>query len=224
MLNNQSTMKQILLTLFFMAFFPIAMMAYDCQVGGIYYNLNTSDKTAEVTSSDNDYSGSVVIPSSFVYNGITYSVTSIGEWAFSECRSLTSITIPNSVTSIGSSAFDSCIGLTSITIPSSVTSIGLCAFSTCTRLTSITIPESVTSIGDFAFSYCKSLPVIDNLRYADTYLVGAVDKTQSSYTIQPGTRFIGTEAFFDCEGLTSIDIPSSVTSIGHDAFGGCSIA
>ena len=130
-------------------------------------------------------------------------------------------TIPNSVTSIGESAFGGCDALTSVTIPNSVTSIGELAFSFCTSLTSITIPESVTSIGNNAFAYCSSLPVENNLRYADTYLVEAVDNTLSIYSIKDGTKWIGSIAFLNCRSLTSITIPNSVTSIGDGAFWGC---
>jgi hypothetical protein len=85
-------------------------------------------------------------------------VTSIGNRAFYNCSSLTSITIPNSVTSIGDYAFAYC-SLTSVTIPNSVTSIGNNAFAYCS-LTSVTIPNSVTSIGDYAFRSCSSLTSI----------------------------------------------------------------
>ena len=86
---------------------------------------------------------------------IPHSVTSIGNFAFSSCTSLTSVTIPNSVTSIGNSAFSRCESLTSVTIPDSVTSIGDYAFQFCRSLTSVTIPDSVTSIGDYAFFGCS---------------------------------------------------------------------
>ena len=85
------------------------------------------------------------------------SVTSIGRYAFSNCKSLTSVTIPDSVTSIGNGAFSRCKSLTSVTIPDSVTSIGREAFYECTSLTSVTIPDSVISIGDSAFEDCTSL-------------------------------------------------------------------
>ena len=78
-------------------------------------------------------------------------VTSVGDSAFSECRGLTSITIPNSVTSIGNYAFDLCNSLTSIAIPDRLTNIGDWAFHGCDSLTNITFPDSVTSIGDGAF-------------------------------------------------------------------------
>ena len=84
-------------------------------------------------------------------------VTSIGSSAFSSCSTLASITISNSVTSIGDSAFDGCSGLTSITIGNAVTSIGASAFSGCTGLASVEIPNSVKSIGDCAFNGCSSL-------------------------------------------------------------------
>ena len=114
--------------LFFIATFLISY-AHDFEVDGIYYN-NNWDGTVTVTyrgnssyDYSNEYSGNVVIPSSVTYSGNTYAVTSIGNYAFSDCSGLTSITIPNSVTSIGNWAFSYCRGLTSITIPNSVTSI-----------------------------------------------------------------------------------------------------
>ena len=118
--------------------------AYDFEVNGIYYGKNSDGKTVYVTYKDtnyNSYMDSVVIPSTVTYSGTTYSVTSIGYWAFSECSGLTSVTIPNSVTSIGGSAFYKCSGLTSVTIPNSVTSIGDSAFENCSGLTSVTIPQ-----------------------------------------------------------------------------------
>ena len=87
-------------------------------------------------------------------------VTTIGEKAFYECSSLTSVTIPDSVTSIGYFAFGGCTSLTSVTIPNSVTSIGSSAFNRCTSLTSVTIPDSVTAIGDLAFCGCSGLTSI----------------------------------------------------------------
>ena len=87
-------------------------------------------------------------------------MTTIGNSAFCDCKSLTSITIPNSVTSIGGGAFGACKSLTSITIPNSVTTIGDRAFSFCEKLISITIPSSVTSVGDDAFYYCEKLTSI----------------------------------------------------------------
>ena len=125
-------------------------------------------------------------------------------------------------TSIGEFAFYDCSSLASITIPDSVTSIEAYAFCRCSSITSISIPDSVTSIGERAFANCSSLPIEDNMRYADTYLVEAVDKSLSTYTIKAGTKWIGLGAFGYCSSLTSITIPNSVTSIGEEAFSGCS--
>ena len=149
---------------------------------------------------------------------IPNSVTSIGNYAFYYCYILTSVTIPNSVTSIGNSAFSGCSSLISVTIGESVTSIGSYAFNKCSSLTSVTIPESVTSIGYYAFYGCSSLPVENNLRYADTYLVEAGNKTLSTYSIKEGTKWVGSSAFEYCYCLTSVTIPESVTSIGDYAF------
>ena len=128
-------------------------------------------------------------------------VTTIGEYAFCNCTSLTDITIPDSVTNIEDFAFEGCISLTSITIPDGVTSIGTYAFGYCSDLISITISDSVTSIGNFAFKYCSSL---------------------TNITIPDSVTSIGGYAFSNCESLTSITIPDSVTIIGKDAFKNCS--
>ena len=101
-------MKQTLLSLLMMLL-PLMANAEAVEIDGIYYNLINKAKEAEVTSGSNKYTGDVVIPSSVVYNDVTYSVTSIGQYAFDECSGLTSVTIPNSVTSIGSIAFWGCI-------------------------------------------------------------------------------------------------------------------
>ncbi len=140
--------------------------------------------------------GAVVIPPTIN----SMAVVSIGEYAFSGCTGLTSLTLPDSVTSIGMQAFYNCTGLTSITIPDSVISIGVQAFAWCTGLTSITIPDSVTSIGFAAFASCNSL---------------------TGVIIPDSVTSIGSYAFQYCFGLTSITIPGSVTSIGTSVFESC---
>ena len=212
-----------LLFLFLALLATTALWAYDFQSGDLYYDITSSSEPYTVEVSDAESSiTTATIPETVTYNGNTYSVTSIGGGAFFNCSSLTSITIPNSVTSIGDYAFHSCSSLTSVTIGNSVTSIRSYAFQYCSSLTSITIPNSVTSIGSGAFYDCSSLPVENNLRYADTYLVEAVDKTLSTYSIKKGTKWIGSSAFSSCSSLTSITIPNSVTSIDAAAFNGCS--
>ena len=123
-------MKKELL-LFVMLVLPMLASADAVEINGIYYNLVSKVNQAEVTWHSNRYSGSVVIPEKVTFEGMEYSVMSIGAGAFSSCTRLTSVTIPNSVTSIGDRAFSGCSGLTSITIPNSVTSIGLSAFKGC---------------------------------------------------------------------------------------------
>jgi hypothetical protein len=199
---------------------PIAVNAEIVEINGINYELNESDSTASVAYRKNKYTGDIVIPPSVVFNEITYDVTSIKVQAFQKCYGLKSVSIPNSVATIYSYAFQGCTGLTSISIPNSVTTIYGCAFQDCTGLTSISIPNSVTTIYD-AFQGCTGLPVIENIRYADTYAIEVVDKTLTTYNIKEGTRFIGDRAFSGCTELTSIIIPNSVTVIGSYAFSGC---
>ena len=150
-----------------------------------------------------------------------------------------SITIPSkisnySVTSIGYDAFRDCSGLTSVTIGNSVTSIGSSAFSGCSGLTSVTIPNSVTSIGSSAFYECSGLTSIKvddgNTKYDSRDNCNAIIETASN-TLVRGCRntiipnsvtSIGNNAFYGCSGLTSVTIPNSVKSIGSSAFYECS--
>ena len=127
-------------------------------------------------------------------------VTSLGTYAFKECTSLTTITIPDSVTSIGYGAFQQCSSLASVTIGDSVTSIGTNAFQECSSLASVTIPNSVETIGFGAFEACSNL---------------------ASVTIPNSITSIGNQAFYKCGALLSVSIPNSVTSIGTNTFSDC---
>ena len=171
----------------------------------IYYNITSStDLTCEVTFRGSDsssysdvYKGNITIPNTVTYYGTTYSVTSIGDHAFSSCHGLTSITIPNSVTSIDNYAFIECTGLTSIEIPKNVTRIGSQAFYHCTGLTHIVIGNSVTEIEFATFYDCTSL---------------------ISVAIPNSVTSIGERAFQNCTSLTYIELPSTITSISNYAF------
>ena len=224
----------ILTALFGLLLSSSPALAYDCEVDGIYYNLNKTDKTASVTKGiySGIYSGNIIIPETIIYGFRAYSVTSIGEDAFRYSWGLTSVTIPNSVTSIGEGAFYGCSGLTSVTIPNSVTSIGGGAFygcsgltsvtfnaenctdysfSDCTNLTSLTIGDKVTIIPSSAFYGCSKLTsvVVDknNVIYDSRDNCNAIIETSTN------TLVVG------CKNTT---IPNSVTSIGSEAFRDCS--
>ena len=129
------------------------------------------------------------------------SITTIGNYTFSNCSSLTSVTITDSVTSIGSQAFLSCSSLTAVTIPDSVTTIGTQAFGYCKSLTSVTIPNSVNKINDSTFNDCHSL---------------------TSVTIPDSVTLIGGDAFNNCSSLKKVYCYAPVPpSLGFDVFKYC---
>ena len=191
-------MKQKIVLLFLGLLTGIASWAHDFEVDSIFYNItSTKNLTVCVTYKGssyyeykNEYSGDVVIPSTVAYDGKTYSVTSIKDYAFYYCSGIKSITIPESVTDMGDYTFGYCTGLKSIVIPESVTSIGDHTFEGCAGLPSITIPESVTSIGKWAFYCCRSL---------------------TSIAIPSNVTKIGTAVFSDCQALTTIEVDANNT-------------
>ena len=147
----------------------------------------------------------------------------IGDSAFSNCYSLTSITIPSGVTRIIYNAFFNCRSLTSITIPSDVTSIGDSAFYSCYSLASIMLPNSTTSISDHAFDNCYSLTSItlpSNVTSISNYAFYNCPSL-TSITLPSGVTRINSYAFSDCRSLASITISSGVTSISARVFYGC---
>ena len=191
-------MRKKLFTLLLALAASLGTMFASTKIGDLYYDLDASDKTAEVAR-NNSASGDIVIPASVTYNSVTYSVTSIESYAFKSCTGLTSVNIPESVTIIGGGAFSGCTGLMSVNIP-----------------------ESVTSIGGDAFANCVSLPVIDNFRWAgDSYIVEVIDKTFTNYQIPSNTKWIGGGAFSKCKNMTSLSLPEGLLSIESIAFQGC---
>lgn len=162
-------MKKLLLSFALLLSVAGHAFAEPVEIGGIYYNLVSKLKTAEVTKKPSGwYRYSITIPEEVTYDGVSYNVTSIGEDAFYGCSYLTAVTIPNSVTIIGDWAFGKCISLTSLTISNSVTSIGARVFLGCNSLTSVTIGSGLTSISNSAFFGCSELTSASRQRSSDT--------------------------------------------------------
>ena len=160
------------------------------------YFLNADEKSYSIRMGENPLPKSIVIP--YEYNGLP--VTSIGEYAFSECASITHVTIPNSVTIIGDFSFYVCNKIAHLTLPDSLTSIGEYAFADCHALTEISVPYGVTFIGNAAFMNCNSLKTI------------AIPDTVS---------FMGYGVFLQCTSLENLTIGEGITLIDEDTISGC---
>ena len=188
-------MKQIYLFKRLFASFVLLLMttlswAYDFEVDGICYNINSDGTSVTVTykGTGDKYSGAVVIPETVTYSSKVYSVTIIGPNAFSDCPSLTSVTIPEGVKLIGGRAFSYCSSLASVTIPNSITQIEFDVFSGCESLKRVEF-ASVKSICNISYGTMSSNP----LYYAK-------------------------HLYIDGQEVTDLIIPNGVTSINSFAF------
>ena len=130
---------------------------------------------------------------------VSKGVTTIGDFAFSFCSNLTSVSLPKTLKSIRTGAFNYCPNLKNVSIPKKVKAIGMGAFNN-TGISSVVIPKGVVNIGNYTFEHCENL---------------------KSVSIPSSVRSIGDSAFARCENLTSVSIPSSVKSIGTRAFDSC---
>ncbi len=199
-------MRRVLLSLAALVIALLAgtkAVAYDCEVDGIYYYRITATEleVANKVFSDQNrtaYTGSVTIPSTVTYNGKTFNVTSIGEYAFRDCSQLTSVTIPSSVTVIKGHAFYNCSQIASITLPTGVASIGEGAFEGCSSLSQVNIPSGVPAIENETFYDCTSLRMV---------------------VIPASVASIGDNAFSRCASLISIYLEGkSAPAVSPNAF------
>jgi len=221
-MNNISKLSVLLLALM-MSTAAVADEVYDFDVDGIYYKILENGDEVSVTYKTyyysshtehyiSDYTGDVVIPATVTFNGKTFRVTEIGDHAFYQRVSVTSVTIPSSIDVIRYDAFGYCTGLTRVNITDLAAWCDLncmnifpfyCPyhlFLNGEEITDLVIPEGITSIRNAAFSQCLGL---------------------ASVTIGNSVTTIGTNAFEDCTALTSVSIGNSVTEIGDVAFEGC---
>ena len=202
--------------------------------GGDCYLNNGYDYTSNDVIGDRAFLGCSVLTSLTLPAGIT----KIGSYAFRGCSGLTSLTLPAGITSIGDGAFAGCSGLTSLNLPAGITEIGGRAFQGCSGLTSLTLSAGITKIGDDAFNDCSGLKEVrfcinDNL---DTYLTKGHpyidvdcgikyyinDKEITSIEIPSNVTTLGDCVFQGFSGLTSLDLPAGITEIGSSAFQDCS--
>ncbi len=206
-------------------FNPLVGVKFYDETSRLYYII-TSGNTVEVTYDQwhfNTYVGDYVVPETVTYEGVTYTVTAIGELAFGGCEGeLNSVIVPNTVTTIERSAFESSAKLRTVVLPNSVDTIAPRTFANCPKLSSVRLPDGITYIPNFMFERCESLtsftipPTVTHIGESAFNNSGIVINS-----IPENVTSIGNNAFYYCEGITSMVIPNTVTSLGWGVFCFC---
>ena len=226
-------MKKILLFYLFLLL-PFLAFASPVQIGNLFYELSSTDKTAEVTSpafEEGVTDIELVIPDKVTYDGVTYAVKKIRQSAFWGCRTITSLIISEGVETIGESAFGDCGSICSLTLPNSLKKIGDLAFFASSQLASVIIPKNVEEIGYEAFNFNSLSSIVvneDNPYFDSRNNCNALIETATNTlltgcknTVIPNTvTAIGDGAFSNCR-FTSIKLPDNLKSIGNSAFESC---
>ena len=253
-MNNktQTIMKQKLLLFIASLACAVCTWADGVEINGISYLLNEASLSASVTFdgayyyAGSSYKGGITIPETVTYEETEYTVTSVGEYAFFYCTSLTGITLPNTIESIEYSAFFGCTGLAEITLPNSVINIkenafngcstlkkvnlqeslkkiGYSAFAGCTSLTEIIFPSTVSSIGDHAFSNCTKLEAIYALSNTPPSIMTATfDQnafTQATLYVQTGKKEVYEQKniWKDFSNIVEMDLSGMKSTTSSDS-------
>lgn len=198
-------------------------------IDGLYYDLDTSNRTATVTyetTGSNNYASlpaDVVIPENVTYWGITYSVTKIGAQAFQNCSSITEVTVGKELKNIGARAFLNCKSFTAMLLPEEFTTMGESAFEGCIKLTVVKLGKSLTAVPAHAFKNCVALSEMDIPASVKSIGDQAFynDSTIAVVTMREGLETIGNEVFWNNSGVRSFVIPGTVQTIGTNSFYGC---
>ena len=210
---------------------PYLLAGYNLDASG-QFEYMLRDGSAVLSSCWEEPVGDLVIPGAL--DG--YPLTSIEGETFVSCTALTGVTIPEGVTEIGDFAFFACSGMRFVILPDSMTSIREYAFADCTSLTAVNIPAGVTKIEGTSFLGCPltkidvspdnpALAQIDGVLFdkqAKTVIIYPQARV-GAYAVPEGVTHIGDAAFWQCAGLTGVNLPHSVTRIGYDAFSQCSL-
>ncbi len=205
----------------------MVLWAYDVEIDGIYYNLDETNKSAEVTFGDVIYSDIIVLPSEVSYNNEKYEVTTIGVYAFRDCDKLKEVKIPISVQSIESYAFWNS-SITSITIPENVSSISSTAFQSCDYLDTIfwnvRLYKDLSSYNATPFytvrSNIKSIYFGNQVQRIPQFLCYEM-QSLTTVLFSKSISSIAYGAFKFCKSLSSLEIPNNIVKVDAEAFYGC---
>ncbi len=239
----KKTLSILLAIILVVLIFPLGSFELTTKAEGLYKYKIEQDGVI-ITEVSKDATGSIAVPSKLgqrdivkiddyaFYNcdsvtsiTIPDSITSIGEVAFGFCDNLSSITLGNGINVISKGAFSDCVKLESIVLNDKITEIGDYAFANCTSLAGISLPNSVSKIGEAAFSYCSainSISIGDNVNQIGDYAFGWCDKLRA-VTLGSGIAVLNEGLFFNCVGLVDVALSSSVTTIEDYAFYSCDV-